>query len=99
MSEFNESASTSTVGAPRWVGLAGAVLGGLSLIGLGVGWSALSQARSGEQTTQSTLTQANDALTQRMAQEAEINQPLQSDLKVVTDKLTVTQTALVTARK
>ncbi len=55
MSEFNESASTSTVGAPRWVGLAVAVLGGLSLIG--------------------------------------------SDLKVVTDKLNVTQTDLVTARK
>src|SRR6266704_3003452 len=61
MSEFNESASTSTVGAPRWVGLAVAVLGGLSLIGLGVGWSALNQARSVEQTTQSTLKQAKTA--------------------------------------
>src|SRR6266705_1778250 len=90
MSEFNESASTSTVGAPRWVGLAVAVLGGLSLIGLGVGWSALNQARSVEQTTQSTLKQAK---------EDEINQQLQSDLKVVTDKLNVTQTDLVTARK
>ena len=99
MSEFNESASTSTVGAPRWVGLAVAVLGGLSLIGLGVGWSALNQARSVEQTTQSTLKQANEALSQRLAKEDEINQQLQSDLKVVTDKLNVTQTDLVTARK
>src|SRR6266699_1851991 len=99
MSEFNESASTSTVGAPRWVGLAVAVLGGLSLIGLGVGWSALNQARSVEQTTQSTLKQANEALSQRMAKEDEINQQLQSDLKVVTDKLNVKQTDLVTARK
>ena len=99
MSEFNESASTSTVVAPRWVGLAVAVLGGLSLIGLGVGWSALNQARSVEQTTQSTLKQANEALSQRLAKEDEINQQLQSDLKVVTDKLNVTQTDLVTARK
>src|SRR6266446_5720814 len=99
MSEFNESASTSTVGAPRWVGLAVAVLGGLSLIGLGVGWSALNQARSVEQTTQSTLKQANEALSQRLAKEDEINQQLQSDVKVVTDKLNVTQTDLVTARK
>src|SRR5712672_965304 len=99
MSEFNESASTSTVGAPRWVGLAVAVLGGLSLIGLGVGWSALNQARSVEQTTQSTLKQANEALSQRLAKEDEINQQLQSDLKVVTDKLNVTQSDLVKARK
>ena len=99
MSEFNESASTSTVGAPRWVGLAVAVLGGLSLIGLGVGWSALNQARSVEQTTQSIVKQANEALSQRLAKEDEINQQLQSDLKVVTDKLNVTQTDLVTARK
>jgi len=99
MSEFNESASTSTVGAPRWVGLAVAVLGGLSLIGLGVGWSALNQARSVEQTTQSILKQANEALSQRLSKEDEINQQLQSDLKVVTDKLNVTQTDLVTARK
>src|SRR6266705_1410614 len=99
MSEFNESASTSTVGAPRWVGLAVAVLGGLSLIGLGVGWSALNQARSVEQTTQSTLKQANEALSQRLAKEDEINQQLQSDLKVVTDKLNVTQSDLITARK
>ena len=99
MSEFNESVSTSTVGAPRWVGLAVAVLGGLSLIGLGVGWSALNQARSVEQTTQSILKQANEALSQRLAKEDEINQQLQSDLKVVTDKLNVTQTDLVTARK
>jgi len=74
-------------------------LGGLSLIGLGVGWSALNQARSVEQTTQSILKQANEALSQRLAKEDEINQQLQSDLKVVTDKLNVTQTDLVTARK
>ena len=38
-------------------------------------------------------------MSQRLAKEDEINQQLQSDLKVVTDKLNVTQTDLVTARK
>lgn len=99
MSEFLDSANTSTTGTPRWVGLAVAVLGGLSLLGLGVGWSALNQAKSIEQTTQASLKQANDALTQRLAKEDEINQQLQSDFKVVTDKLNVTQADLIAARK
>jgi small-conductance mechanosensitive channel len=43
--------------------------------------------------------QANDSLAQKLAREDEINQQLQSDLKVVTDKLNVTQSDLVKARK
>jgi hypothetical protein len=99
MSEFQESAGTSTTGTPRWVGLAVAVLGGLSLLGVGIGWSALNQARTVEQTTQTSLKQANEALSQRLAKEDEINQQLQSDLRVVTDKLNVTQSDLLAARK
>src|ERR1700719_2478549 len=99
MSEFQESASTNTAGTPRWVGLAVAVLGGISLLGLGVGWSALNQARSIEQSTQATVRQANEALNQRLAKADEINQQLQSDVKVVTDKLKVTHADLVAARK
>jgi small-conductance mechanosensitive channel len=99
MSEFLESNNTSTVGAPRWVGLAVAVLGGVSLLGLGVGWAALNQARGIEQTTQASVRQANEALSQRLAKEDEINQQLQSDLRVVTDKLNVTQADLIKARK
>jgi small-conductance mechanosensitive channel len=95
MSDFQDSSNTGT---PRWVGLAVALLGGISLLGLGVGWSALNQAKSTEQTTQATLKQSNDALTQRLAKEDEINQQLQSDLKVVTDKLNVTHADLVKAR-
>jgi small-conductance mechanosensitive channel len=95
MSDFQDSSNSGT---PRWVGLAVAVLGGISLLGLGVGWSALNQAKSTEQTTQATLKQSNDALTQRLAKEDEINQQLQSDLKVVTDKLNVTHADLVKAR-
>ena len=95
MSEFQESATTAT---PRWVGLAVAVLGGISLLGLGVSWSALNQAKGIEQSTQA-VKQANEALTQRVAKADEINQQLQSDVRVVTDKLKVTQSVLIAARK
>jgi hypothetical protein len=97
MSEFQETATTN--GTPRWVGLAVAVLGGISLLGLGVGLSALNQARSIEQSTQATVRQANEALSLRLAKADEINQQLQSDVKVVTDKLNVTHADLVAARK
>jgi len=99
MSEFQDSANVHTIGAPRWVGLAVAVLGGISLISLGVGWSALNQARNVEQSTQATVNLTNEALAQRLAKADEINQQLQSDVKVVTDKLNLTQGELITARK
>ncbi len=99
MSEYQETNIQSTTGTPRWVGLAVAVLGGVSLLGLGVGVSALSHANSVEQTTQASLKQQNDALTQRLAKDDEINQQLQSDVRVVTDKLNVTQADLIAARK
>jgi small-conductance mechanosensitive channel len=98
MSDFQDSAIAHSTGTPRWVGLAVGVLGGISLLGLGVGWSALNQAKSIEQTTQSSLKQSNDALAQRLAKEDDINQQLQSDVKVVTDKLNVTHADLVKAR-
>src|SRR6266851_1260382 len=87
MSEYQESNPTSTAGTPRWVGLAVAVLGALSLLGLGVGWSAMNHANNIEQSTQTVVKQQTDALTQRLAKNDELNQQLQSDLKVVTDKL------------
>src|SRR5207244_10556639 len=99
MNEYQESSSHSTSGTRRWVGVAVAVLGGVSLLGLGIGVSALSHANSVEQTTQASLKQQNDALAQRLAKDDEINQQLQSDLRVVTDKLNVTQSDLINARK
>jgi small-conductance mechanosensitive channel len=98
MSEYQEPV-TSTAGTPRWVALAVAVVAVLSIIGLGVGWSAISHANSIEQSTQASVKQTNDALGQRLAKTEEQNQQLQSDLKVVTDKLNVTQADLVAARK
>jgi len=99
MSEYQETNIHSTTGTPRWVGLAVAILGGVSLLGLGVGFTALSHVNNVETATQASLKQQNDALAQRLAKSEEINQQLQSDVKVVTDKLNVTQGDLIAARK
>ena len=99
MSEFQEPINQNTTGAPRWVGLAVAVLGGVSLLGVGLGVTAINQAKNAEQTTQASVKQSSDALSQRLAKTEEQNQALQSDLKVVTDKLNVTQVDLLAARK
>jgi len=99
MSDYQETNIQSTSATPRWVGLAIAALGGVSLLGLGLGWSALNQSKSVEQSTQASLKQQNDALAQRLDKADEQNQQLQSDLKVVTGKLNVTQEDLAKARK
>lgn len=99
MNEYQDSNPTATTGTPRWVGLAVAVLGALSLLGLGLGWSAINHANSVQQSTQAALKQQNEALDQRLAKAEDINQQLESDLKVVTDKLNVTQSDLVAARR
>jgi DNA repair exonuclease SbcCD ATPase subunit len=98
MSEYQETTVESTAAAPRWVGLAFAALGAISLLGLGVGWSALNQSKSAESTA-AMLKQQNDQLAQRLAKDDEQNQQLQSDLKVVTGKLNVTQEDLQKARQ
>ncbi len=61
MSEFQETRIESAT--PRWVGLAIGALGLISVVGLGLGWSALSKSGSIEQSTQASLKQQNDALT------------------------------------
>jgi predicted nucleic acid-binding Zn-ribbon protein len=97
MSEFQETNTGAAV--PRWVGLAIAVLAGVSVIGLVVGVSAISHSKSVEQSMQASQKQQNDALNQRLAKSDELNQQLQSDLKVVTGKLNVTQEDLQKARQ
>jgi len=99
MSEFQEPINQSTTGTPRWVGLAVAVLGVASLAGIGIGYSAVNHANKIEETTQASVKQANDTLGQRLAKAEEQNQQLESDLKVVTSKLNVTQADLIAARK
>ena len=87
MSEYQDTNVQSSAAVPRWVGLAVAALGGISVIGLGVGVSALNEAKSTQQSMQASLKQQNDDLSQKLSKEDEQNQQLQSDLKVVTDKL------------
>jgi small-conductance mechanosensitive channel len=99
MSDFQEPIHQTTAGTPRWVGLAVAVLGGVSLVSLGLGWSAINRTNGIQATTEASVKQSSDAIQQRLAKEEEINQQLESDLKVVTDKLNLTQTQLVSARK
>src|SRR5260370_13032393 len=99
MSEYQEPIHVSSTATPRLVGIALVVLAGVSLLGIGIGWSALNHANQVEQATKTSVKQGNDALAQMLDKEDEINQQLQSDLKVVTDKLNVTQADLVKARK
>jgi small-conductance mechanosensitive channel len=99
MSEFQQPIAHTPSGTPRWVGLTVVVLAGISLLGLGLSWNALNHASNAEQVNQVALKQANDALSQRLAKTEELNQQLESDLKVVTDKLNVTHEDLVKARK
>jgi small-conductance mechanosensitive channel len=99
MSDFQEPIHHTTAETPRWVGLAVAILGGVSLLGIGLGWSAINRTSGIQEATEASVKQSTDALQQRLAKEEEINSQLQSDLKVVTDKLNLTQTQLVSARK
>ena len=99
MSDFQEPIHHTTVETPRWVGLAVALLGGVSLVGVGLGWSAINKTQGIQEATAASVKASNDAIQQRLAKEEDINQQLESDLKVVTDKLNLTQTQLVSARK
>jgi len=78
---------------PRWVGLAVIILGAVSLVALGTGWSAASHSRTVEQnlTTQLQAAKQNeDMLTQRLAKAEDTNAQLQGQLSVVNDKLKLT---------
>ncbi|HUL34838.1 MAG TPA: hypothetical protein VL128_13220 [Candidatus Eisenbacteria bacterium] len=97
MSEFQDSNSQAAM--PRWVGLAVAALGVASVLGIGLGVTALNQSKSTEQSIQASMKQQNDALLQRLGKTDDENQQLQSDLKVVADKLNLTQDELDKARK
>jgi hypothetical protein len=88
-------------GAPRWVGIAVAVLAIVSLGALGVGWSATNRAKAAE-TSAATQTQSvaeNNAMFAKRLEAAEAtNAQLQANLGVITDRLKLTQTELTRAR-
>jgi chromosome segregation ATPase len=81
------------------------VLGLVALGGLGFGWNASSKLDSTQQavatqlkTTQQSVQQDMTSLKDRLAQDEKANTDLQGDLKVVTDKLKITQGQLKKAR-
>jgi len=92
-------------GSPSWQLPAIVVLGVIALGGLAFGWSASSKLDSTQQavatqlkTTQQSVQQDMSSLKDRLAQDEKANTDLQGDLKVVTDKLKITQGQLKKAR-
>ena len=81
------------------------VLGLIALGGLGFGWNASSKLDSTQQavasqlkSTQQSIGQDMSSMKDRLAQDEKSNTDLQGDLKVVTDKLKITQGQLKKAR-
>jgi len=92
-------------GSPSWQLPAIVVLGVIALGGLAFGWSASSKLDSTQQnvatqlkTTEQQVQQDMSSLKDRLAQDEKANTDLQGDLKVVTDKLKITQGQLKKAR-
>jgi chromosome segregation ATPase len=91
--------------SPSWHLPAIIVLGLVALGGLGFGWNASSKLDATQQavdsklkTQQESVQQDVTSLKDRIAQDEKVNQDLQGDLKVVTDKLKITQGQLKKAR-
>src|SRR3989441_4018573 len=91
--------------SPAWMLPAVVVLGLIALGGLAFGWSASSKLDSTQQavasqlkTTQQSIQQDMSSLKDRLAQDEKANTDLQGDLKVVTDKLKITQGQLKKSR-
>jgi DNA repair exonuclease SbcCD ATPase subunit len=98
---YDERPDTNEVkegtGTPRWLGIAVVALAAVSLIALGVGWSAANHARDAQQASindAKALRTNLDTVSQRLSQSEASNTQLQADLGTVTDKLKVTQTDL-----
>jgi chromosome segregation ATPase len=102
--ERNNEVIMQEAAAPRWMGIAVIALAVVSLVGLGVGWSASNRSKALEQTLASQNQQLNqfkqgdDVLGQRLAKAEDANAQLQGELSVVTDKMKLTQTELSRAR-
>jgi uncharacterized coiled-coil protein SlyX len=100
-----EESRSEGAGTPRWVLLAVIALAAVSVLGVGVGWNATTEATRAEQalvkqTGQSKLVgQDLQSLNQRLTQSEEINSQLQNELVAVTDKLKMTQGEVIAARR
>ena len=103
---MSEERIVETRTEPGWQLPAIVVLGLVALGGLGFGWNASSKLDSTQQSVANQLKaerqsvqQDVSALRERLAQNERTNADLQGDLKVVTDKLKITQGQLKKARE
>jgi len=103
--EYGSGMETSAQGAPRWVPIAIIALAAVSVMGLGVAWNATTHARNAEQVLEAqnqqdkAIQQSMGTMNQRLSQAEEINAQLQGELKLVTDRLKMTQGELANARQ
>jgi hypothetical protein len=101
MSEERQEFVTEDASAPRWVGIVVVALAVVSLLGLGVGWTASTRSKELEQNFASQNEQFKknqDVLDQRLAKAEDTNAQLQGELSVVTDKMKLTEGELGKAR-
>jgi len=103
---MSEERIVETTSAPAWQLPAIIVLGLVALGGLAFGWNASSKLDSTQQavatqlkTEQQSVQQDMSSLKDRIAQDEKSNTDLKDDLKVVTDKLKITQGQLKKARQ
>jgi hypothetical protein len=97
----NQAPSHETA-TPRWVGIVVVLLAAVSLISLGVGWTAEQNSKSNQQTLTAqlqTTKQAQTVLEQRLQQAEESSAQVQGEVSVITDRLKLTQGELVKARR
>lgn len=102
---MSEEKILETSSAPAWQLPAIVVLGLIAVGGLWFGWNASSKLDSTQQavtaqlkTAQQSVQQDMSSLKDRIAQDEKANTDLKGDLKVVTDKLKITQGQLKKAR-
>ncbi len=101
MSEESIQNPIHETSTPRWIGLAVGILGAISLVALGIGWTASSRSAANEQnlsTQLQTAKQNEDVLSQRLAKAEDLNAQIQGELSVVGDKLKLTQQDAARAR-
>jgi TolA-binding protein len=102
MSEDRQENIQVSEGAPRWMGVAVVALAAVSLVALGVGWSAVNHAKALEQsstTDAKTMQQVVDRLTQRLTQTEDANAQVQGQLNAVTDRLKLAQGEVSSAKR
>ncbi len=101
MSEESNQNTIHETSTPRWIGVAVGVLGAVSLVALGIGWTASSRSAANEHnlgTQLQTTKQNEDVLSQRLTMAEDLNAQIQGELSVVGDKLKLTREDAAHAR-